>query len=64
MLFRSGITLSSTVFKVFESVLMVHINDTTPLPIHSLHGGFQRGIGCIMSSLALNECLQFAREPN
>ena len=41
---------------------MVFINDTTPLTIHSLQRGFHRGIGCMMSSLALNECLQFARE--
>ena len=57
-----AITLSSSVFKLFESVLMVHINGTRPLPMHSLQEGFQRGIGCMMSSLALNECIQFARE--
>ena len=57
-----AITLSSSVFKLFESVLMDHINDTRPLSTHSMQEGFQRGIGCMMSSLALNECIQFARE--
>ena len=58
------ITLSSTVFNLFERVIMVHINDTTPHPMHSLQGRFHRGIGCMMSSLALNECIQFSREQN
>ena len=35
---------------------------TVRLRPHQLQGGFQKGLGCLMSSFCLRECIQFAKE--
>ena len=55
-----AITLSSVLLKLYESVLLNRIaNDGIFKNINLLQGGFQRDIGCIMTSFSFRECCNF-----
>lgn len=59
-----AITLSSVILKLFERVLLTRIQMFSNLatPIHPLQGGFQKGLGCLMTSFMLRESIYFAKE--
>lgn len=48
--------------KVYEMVLLDRCQRTLLKNINKQQGGFQRGLGCIMSSFVLLECLYFGYE--
>ena len=57
-----AITLSSCILKLFEKVLLRRLENNTSLTPHRLQGGFRKGLGCLMSSLSLQECISYANE--
>ena len=57
-----AITLSSCILKLYESVLLKVIKCNLPTAIHSLQGGFQKNVGCIMTSVLLREAVAYSRE--
>ena len=57
-----AITLTSSILKLFESVLLMRLETKEKLEPHPLQGGFRRGLGCMMTSLTLTECIYFAKE--
>lgn len=59
-----AITLSSVVLKLLERILLTRIQlfDNVTQPIHSLQGGFQKNLGCLMTSFLLRESIYFANE--
>ena len=59
-----AITLTSCILKLFERIILNRLNDSNCLVEHPLQGGFRRGLGCMMTSLALSESLYFAKENN
>ena len=54
-----AITLSSIIFKLLERIILTRIElfDSLTLPIHPLQDGFQKNIGCLMSSFLLHESI-------
>ncbi|XP_053395834.1 uncharacterized protein LOC128555985 [Mercenaria mercenaria] len=57
-----AITLTSTVLKLFEDVLL-HRSKTKMLSkLSPQQGGFQKNLGCIMTSFSLREAILFAKE--
>ena len=58
-----AITLTSCVLKLFERLLLTRII-STQRPFHPLQGGFQKGMGCTMTSFLVNESVQYAKENN
>ena len=58
-----AITLTSCVLKLFERLLLSRIL-STQRPFHPLQGGFQKGMGCTMTSFLVNESVQYAKENN
>ena len=59
-----AITLSSSVLKLYEKVVLNSLQNSIDLPIHSLHGGFQPNMSSAMTSFILNESINFGREQN
>ena len=59
-----AITLTSTLLKLFERIILNRLDDCNCLIEHPLQGGFRKGLGCMMTSLALSESLHFAKENN
>ncbi|MES9879927.1 MAG: reverse transcriptase domain-containing protein, partial [Sedimenticola sp.] len=57
-----AITLSSTILKVFERILYNKIIDSNSNQLSSLQGGFQKGMGCTMTSFLLRESIHYAKE--
>ena len=59
-----AITLSSVILKLLERIILTRIElfDTLTPPIHPLQGGFQKNIGCLMSSFLLRESISYAKE--
>ena len=57
-----AITLTSCISKIFEKILLERMQATVSLRPHHLQGGFQQGLGCLMSSFCLRECIHFAKE--
>ena len=57
-----AITLSSTLLKLYETILLNRCKDNILASIKRLQGGFQDGLGCIMTSFCLRECLYYAKE--
>lgn len=57
-----AITLSSCVLKLYEVMLLDRYQETIQSKLSIQQGGFQSGLGCIMTSFKLRECLQFVRE--
>ena len=58
-----AITLTSCVLKLYERILLKRIMSTQK-PFHPLQGGFQKGMGCTMTSFLVNESVQYAKENN
>ena len=59
-----AITLSFSVLKLYENVLLNRLQNSIDLPIHSLQGGFQPQMSSAMTSFVLNESINFCREQN
>jgi len=57
-----AITLSSTLLKLYEIILLNRCKDNILASIKRLQGGFQDGLGCMMTSFCLRECLYNAKE--
>ena len=59
-----AITLSSVILKLFERILLTRIQlfDNLCPPIHPLQGGFQKNMGCLMTSFLLSETANYANE--
>ena len=58
-----AITVTSCILKLFERLLLTRII-STQRPFHPLQGGFQKGMGCTMTSFLVNESVQYAKENN
>ena len=58
-----AIALTSCVLKLFEWLMLMRII-STQRPFHPLQGGFQKGLGCTMTSFLANESVQYAKENN
>ena len=56
-----AITLTSSVLKLFERILLKRIL-SVQRPFNPLQGGFQKGMGCNMTSFLLQESVHYARE--
>lgn len=61
-----AITLSSVILKLFERILLTRIQLFSRIqpPIHRLQGGFQKDLGCLMTSFMFREAIHFAKENN
>ena len=59
-----AITLSSSVLKLYEKVLLNRLQNSIDLSIHSLQGGFKPIMSSAMISFILNESIIFCREQN
>lgn len=57
-----AITLSSSILKLYESVILCRLKQEMNLKIHPLQGGFQKGVGCIMTSYLTKECIDYCKE--
>ena len=59
-----AITLSSVLLKLLERILLTRIQlfDTVSPPIHAMQGGFQKNVGCLMTSFLLRESIFYAKE--
>ena len=57
-----AITLSSSILKLYEKVLLRRLQDTVNKPLHVLQGGFQPGMGSPMTSFVLNESIIYSKE--
>ena len=57
-----AITLSSVILKVYEMILVDRCGDLILQRLNQQQGGFQEGLGCLMTSFVLHECLNYARE--
>ena len=55
------ITLSSCILKLFESILLERCQKNILKHISIQQGGFQSGLGCLMTTFALRESLHYAR---
>ncbi|KAH3869754.1 hypothetical protein DPMN_032924 [Dreissena polymorpha] len=53
---------ASILLKVYEMVLIDRCKGNKMTSIRRLQGGFQDGLGCILTSLSLRECLNYSRE--
>ena len=56
-----AITLTSCVLKLFERILLNRISSMQK-PFNPLQGGFQKGMGCTMTSFLLQESVNYAKE--
>lgn len=57
-----AITLSSTILKLYESVLLGMLENEIQKPIACLQGGFQRQMGCMMTTFVLQESARYCKE--
>ena len=57
-----AITLSLSILKFYEMILLHRCKDKITQSLNKMEGGFQKQLGCIMTSFALRECLYYARE--
>lgn len=59
-----AITLSSVLLKLLERIVLTRIQlfDNITPPIHALQGGFQKNIGCLMTSFLFRESIFYAKE--
>ena len=57
-----AITLTSSVLKLFEQLIIDRLYDSLVKPFNSMQGGFRPSTGCNMSSLMLKEYVAFAKE--
>ena len=59
-----AITLTSALLKLFERLLYKRILQTIDAPLNPLQGGFQKNMGCNMTSFILQESIYYANENN
>ena len=59
-----AITLTSSIFKLFERILCHRITSSMEKSLNPLQGCFQQGMGCNMTSYLLHESINFAKENN
>lgn len=59
-----AITLTSVILKLFERILYQRLLSSFSRPLNSLQGGFQKNMGCNMTSFLLHECIYYAQENN
>lgn len=57
-----AITLSSSILKLFERILLERVQNNITKQFNWLQGGFRSSIGCNMSSVMLRECILYAKE--
>jgi hypothetical protein len=57
-----AISLTSSILKLYERVLISRINAETNISFCPLQGGFQKGFSCTMSSFLLRECAYYAKQ--
>ena len=57
-----AITLSSSLLKPFERILLERVEASISKPLNGLQGGFRANIGCNMTSLMTKECISYAKE--
>jgi len=57
-----AITLSSVILKLYELVLLERCQDSILRSLNAQQGGFQKQLGCNMTSFVLRETLHHARE--
>lgn len=57
-----AITLMPTILKVYELVLLSRSKTTILTSISNQQGGFQEGLGCLMTSFFLKEAILYAKE--
>ena len=59
-----AITLSSVFVRLYEAVLLLKIKNNTNLTVNRLQGGFHKRLGCLMTSLSLQEGTLYGKENN
>ncbi len=59
-----AITLTSSILKLFESILLLRFENIILKNLSPQQGGFQRNLGCIMTSFAVQEAINFTQEHN
>ena len=59
-----AISLTSAILKLFESVLLQRFENKILSNLSIQQGGFQRNLGCIMTSFSLKESILYAKENN
>ncbi|MES9880604.1 MAG: reverse transcriptase family protein [Sedimenticola sp.] len=58
-----AITLSSSILKLYERLILEKItSESDSSRLSNLQGGFQKGMGCIMTSFLLRESILYAKE--
>ena len=57
-----AITLSFSLLKLFERILLERVEASISKPLNGLQGGFRANIGCNMTSLMVKECISYAKE--
>lgn len=59
-----AITLTSSVLKLFERILYSRLSTSLEKKLNPLQGGFQRHMGCNMTSYLLHESIYYTKENN
>lgn len=59
-----AITLTSSVLKLFERILYSRLSTSLGKKLNPLQGGFQRNMGCNMTSYLLHESIYYTKENN
>ena len=57
-----AITLMSSLLKLYERLLYTRLVISMSRPLHPLQGGFQKKMGCTMTSFVLQESINYAKE--
>ena len=59
-----AITLSSVLLKIYERILLHRLESNFTERLDKLQGGFQKHIGCLMTSFSVKEAISFCKENN
>lgn len=59
-----AITLISSLLKLYERILYNRLLSSLTYPLNPLQGGFQKNMGCSMTSFLVQESVHFAKENN
>ena len=57
-----AITLSPTILKIYENVLLLRCKSNIIDTLNIQQGGFQENLGCTMTSFSLRECILYGKE--
>ena len=60
----NAITLTSSLLKLYERLLYTRLVNSMSHPLNPLQGGFQKNMGCTMTSFLLQESVNYAMENN